>query len=147
MTEKVESRAAYKDLVVWQKSMDFTNAVIELTEMLDSQRKHYRLVEQLEAAAASVPMNIAEGKGRFSRKEFRHFLFIARGSLNETMTLLDIFQSRGWVPPEAFAHLEELSNEIGKMLNGLIRSIPSDLPMSYQLLSTNYQLPATRYPL
>jgi len=42
------------------------------------------------------------------------------------MTLLDIFQSRGWVPPEAFAHLEELSNEIGKMLNGLIRSIPSD---------------------
>jgi len=47
MTEKVESRAAYKDLVVWQKSMDFTNAVIDLTEMTNSQRKHYRLVEQL----------------------------------------------------------------------------------------------------
>lgn len=124
--DKVEQRAAYKDLVVWQKSMEFANQVIDLSELLDTQRKHYRLVEQLEAAATSVPMNIAEGKGRFSRKEFRHFLFVARGSLNETMTLLDIFQSRGWIPPDAYTHLEELSNDIGKMLNGLIRSIPSD---------------------
>jgi len=122
--DKVESRAAYKDLVVWQKSMEFANQVIDLADLLDSQRKHYRLVEQLEAAATSVPMNIAEGKGRYSQKEFRHFLFVARGSLNETMTLMDIFQSRGWIAADAYARLEDLSNEIGKMLNGLIRSIP-----------------------
>ena len=58
--ENEGTRAAYKDLVVWQKSMDFANAVIDLTEQLDSERKHYRLVEQLEAAATSIPMNIAE---------------------------------------------------------------------------------------
>ena len=51
--------SAYRDLVVWQKSMEFANAVIDLTGKLDTDRKHYRLVEQIEAAATSVPMNIA----------------------------------------------------------------------------------------
>jgi len=63
--------------------MDFANTVIDRTEQLDTGRKHYRLVEQLEAAATSLSMNFAEGKGRFSRKEFKHFLFIARGPLYE----------------------------------------------------------------
>jgi four helix bundle protein len=84
-------QVAYKDLQVWQKSMELANQVIQLIDGLDTPRKHYRLLEQLESAVTSVPMNIAEGKGRFSRKEFNHFLFIARGSLYETMTLLDIF--------------------------------------------------------
>src|SRR5450756_1720501 len=90
------THSSYRDLLVWQKSMEFANAVIDLTEKLDTDRKHYRLVEQIEAAATSVPMNIAEGKGRYSRKEFKHFLFIARGSLYETMTLLELFKMRGW---------------------------------------------------
>jgi hypothetical protein len=54
------SRSAYRDLVVWQKSMDFANSVIDLTEKLETERKHYRLVEQMEAAATSIPMNIAD---------------------------------------------------------------------------------------
>jgi four helix bundle protein len=120
------SRSSYRDLVVWQKSMDFANSVIDLTERLETERKHYRLVEQLEAAATSVPMNIAEGKGRFSRKEFKHFLFIARGSLYETMTLLEIFKMRAWIQSPAFALLEERANEIAKMINGLINSIPNE---------------------
>ena len=123
---EITGKASYKDLLVWQKSMIFANAVIDLTERLDSERKHYRLVEQLEASATSVPMNIAEGKGRFSRREFSHFLFIARGSLYETMTLLDIFQTRGWIQNVAYLQLEKQADEIGKMLNGLIRSLPND---------------------
>jgi hypothetical protein len=55
-----DSRSAYRDLVVWQKSMEFANSVIDLTEILETERKHYRLVEQLEAAATSIPMNIAD---------------------------------------------------------------------------------------
>jgi four helix bundle protein len=117
------SRSAYRDLLVWQKSMDFANSVIDLTEELETNRKHYRLVEQIEAASTSVPMNIAEGKGRFSRKEFKHFLFIARGSLYETMTLLDIFKMRAWIQSETFDALEQQANEIAKMINGLIRSL------------------------
>lgn len=80
----------------------------------------------MEASVASVPMNIAEGKGRFSRKEFKHFLFIVRGSLYETMTLLDIFKMYAWIQPSAIDKLEQRGNEIAKMINGLINSIPND---------------------
>lgn len=101
-----EGRAAFRDLVVWQRSMEFANEVIGVAEHVETDRKHYRLIEQLEAAAASVPMNIAEGKGRFSKKEFVHFLFVARGSLNETMTLLELFQMRKWIEPAVVEGLD-----------------------------------------
>jgi len=68
-------------------------------------------------------MNIAEGKGRFSKKEFVHFLYIARGSLYETMTLLEIFLKRHWVPQEEFIAIKNGTREIAKMLNGFINSI------------------------
>jgi four helix bundle protein len=96
---------------------------IDLTEHLNTPRQHYRLIEPLEAAAASVPMNIAEGKGRFSKKEFIHFLHIARGSLYETMTLLNLFQRRDWISMGAMNALEAQSNALARMLNALIRSI------------------------
>lgn len=121
----MENKAAYKDLMVWQRSMEFASAVIDISEKLDSERKHYRLIEQLEAAATSVPMNIAEGKGRLSKKEFAHFLIIARGSLYETTTLLELFLMRKWVKQEDFVALEKQANEIAKMLNGLHRSLAS----------------------
>lgn len=56
--------------------MVFTNEVIEIIDELETPRKYYRLFEQLESAVTSIPMNIAEGKGRNSRKEFVHFLYI-----------------------------------------------------------------------
>lgn len=121
----MENKAAYKDLMVWQRSMEFASAVIDISEKLDSERKHYRLIEQLEAAATTVPMNIAEGKGRLSKKEFAHFLIIARGSLYETTTLLELFLMRKWVKQEDFVALEKQANEIAKMLNGLHRSLAS----------------------
>ncbi len=57
----MEGQSSYKDLMVWQKSMVFANEVIEKIDELDTPRKHYRLFEQLESAATSIPMNIAEG--------------------------------------------------------------------------------------
>ena len=121
--EEKDTRSSYKDLVVWQKSMLLANDVIDLVDHLKTDRKHYRLIEQLEAAVTSIPMNIAEGKGRESKKEYIHFLYISRGSLYETLTLLEIFQMRNWIKTEAFQKLENQSAEIAKMLNGLITSI------------------------
>ncbi|MBO06466.1 MAG: four helix bundle protein [Parcubacteria group bacterium] len=68
-------------------------------------------------------MNIAEGKGRFSKKEFVHFLYIARGSLYETMTLLEIFLKRQWVSQEGFIIVKNETREIAKMFNAFINSI------------------------
>ena len=116
-------QAAYRDLIVWQKGMEFANRVVQLIDSLDTPRKHYRLLEQLEAAVTSVPMNIAEGKGRESKKEFIHFLYIARGSLYETLTLLEIFQMQGWINAETFKSLETSGIEIIKMLKGLIKAL------------------------
>jgi len=119
----VEESSNYRKLVVWQKSMVFADQVIALIETLDTSRKHYRLYEQLEAATTSIPMNIAEGQGRDSKKEFIRFLFIARGSLFETLTLLEIFKMRKWISQEQFEGLENQSNEIARMINGLVKSI------------------------
>ena len=121
--EEEQGLPSYKELLVWQKSLTFANDVISLIDNLETDRKHFRLIEQLEAAATSVPMNIAEGKGRESKKEFVHFLYISRGSLYETMTLLEIIKMRGWLNNEAFHNLQQKSNEIAKMLKGLINYI------------------------
>lgn len=117
------TQSSYRDLSVWQKSLAFADQVIQVIDELDTPRKHFRLLEQLEAAVTSVPMNIAEGKGRESKKEYVHFLYISRGSLYETLTLLEIFHMRGWIKPDIFHDLEQKSNEIAKMLNGLINYV------------------------
>jgi len=79
---------SFEQLDVYQKALDFSVSVINVVDQLDTPGKHYRLIEQLEAASTSVALNISEGKGRFSKKEFKHFLYIARGSLYETIAML-----------------------------------------------------------
>ncbi|MFA7407285.1 MAG: four helix bundle protein [Anaerolineaceae bacterium] len=118
-----QEQSRYKDLLVWQKSLALVDQVIELIDNLETSRKHYRLYDQLESATTSVPMNIAEGKGRNSKKEFLHFIYIARGSLYETLTLLELFKLRKWISKDQFDELECSSNQIAKMINGLIKTI------------------------
>ena len=60
-------------MIVWQKSIEFASIVIDISENLATKRKHFRLIEQLEASVTSVAMNIAEGKGRFTNKDYGHF--------------------------------------------------------------------------
>ena len=68
-------------------------------------------------------MNIAEGKGRFSNKEFVQYLYISRGSLYETMTLLEIFQRKKWISNDQYFQLESSGIEIASMIKGLINSL------------------------
>ena len=91
----MEKLFSFEDLKVWQKAVDFAEIVIRAIDAFDAPRKHYRLIEQLESAATSPAMNLAEGKGRFSKKEFVHFMYIARGSVFETITLLIIIHRIG----------------------------------------------------
>ena len=113
----------FKELKVWQKAIDFADQVINVTENLNSDRRHYRLIEQLESSSASVAQNISEGKGRFSKKEFVQYLYISRGSLYETITLLNLFERRKWISREILSQLEEKAFEIASMIKGLINSI------------------------
>jgi four helix bundle protein len=114
---------AYEKLEVWNKAIEFTVKVIDTVGDINTNRKHFRLLEQIEASSASVPMNIAEGKGRYSKKEFIQYLYISRGSLYETMTLLEIFRRKKWIPSHVYSQLEKLGMEIASMIKGLINSI------------------------
>lgn len=108
---------------VWQKAVEFAKKTINLTEKITTDRKHYRLIEQLEAASASIAMNIAEGKGRYSKKEYMQFLYIARGSLFEVVTLLSIFYENKWISNQLLEDMKALASKVGKMLSSLINSI------------------------
>jgi four helix bundle protein len=118
-----QQQIAYKELMVWQKSMDLATNVIQNIDGLTTDRRHYRLIEQLESCVTSIPMNIAEGKERESKKEFVRFLYISRGSIYETLTLLEIFLRLGWISQEFFSKLEQDSIKIIRMLKGLINAL------------------------
>ena len=113
----------FEDLEVWRKAIEFAKGVIELAESVETDRKHFRLIEQLEACSTSVALNIAEGKGRYSKKEFVQFLYIARGSLYETITLLIIFNQNNWISDSQLDEAKASGEEIGKMLSSMITSI------------------------
>lgn len=124
-TRNVERMFAFEDLLVWQKSIDFAEAVIREIDNFDAPRKHFRIIEQIEAATISISSNIAEGKGRYSKKEFIHYLYIARGSLFETVSLLILIRRLKWIEVTALNELKLLGEEVAKMLNSLIKSIKS----------------------
>ena len=118
---------SFENLNVWQSSLDFANRVISIGTDLNSDRRHYRLIEQLESAALSVAQNIAEGKGRYAKKEFIHFLFIARGSLFEVITILTLFMQRQWIQQGQYDELKSRAYQIAGQLNALIESLRRSL--------------------
>ena len=118
-----EGRFGYEDLEVWQRAIAWASEVVSLCNNMETTRGRLRLIEQLESASSSVAMNIAEGKGRYSKKEFVQFLYVARGSLYESVTLLEIFLKQGWIDPGKFVDLKAKAGELARMLNALINSV------------------------
>jgi len=114
---------SFEELEVWRRAIDFSVKVIDIVEGLNSKRRHYRLIEQIEASVTSIAMNIAEGKGRYSKKEFIQFCYIARGSLYETITLLEIFRKKGWIVKKEFESLKVDGLELAAMIKGLINAL------------------------
>ena len=112
--------ARYKELIVWQKAMTLVDWVYEAMRAFPKDER-FRLCDQLARAVVSIPSNIAEGCGRGSRQDYAHFLTIARGSLFETMTQLEIARRQGYL--NDLSDAEALSGEIRRMLNSLIAKL------------------------
>ena len=111
-------KLGYRSLIVWQKAMLLVRLVyVEVKKLPNDER--YALGDQIRRSVVSIPSNIAEGNGRFSHKDYAHFLAIARGSLYETLTQLEIAQDLGYVfvTPE----IEQLATEIGRILGSMIK--------------------------
>ena len=112
----------YRDLVAWQKAMDLVTLIYNVTQDWPK-TEIYGLTNQIRRAAVSIPSNIAEGQGRAATKEFAHHLSIARGSLLEVETQLLIAQRLGYISPEVSERILNHSAEVGRLLNGLYRSL------------------------
>ena len=112
----------YKDLVVWQKSILLVTDIYKLTKFFPKEEA-YGLVSQMHRAAISIPSNIAEGHDRNSDKEFSNFLCIARGSLAELETQVIISEKLGYINQEQKTQILNKCYEIGKMINGLLKSL------------------------
>ncbi len=117
----------FQDLKVWQMSIDFADIMMNIAENKLPQSGHLRLKEQIESASVSISSNIAEGKGRWSKKEFVHYLYISRGSLFETVSLLTIIQKRNYISEKDSNDIMHKAIEISKALNGLINSIKKQI--------------------
>ena len=113
-----DSDFRYRKLIVWQKAMLFSKAVYALINQFPSTEK-YALSDQVRRAAVSVPSNIAEGCGRSSKRDYAQFLSIARGSLYETMTQLEMAKEFGYL--ESIEDTEILAAEISRMLTTLMK--------------------------
>jgi len=112
----------HRKLKVWQASMDF---VVELYREIENFPPHekFGIVGQLQRAAVSIPSNIAEGAARKNTRELLQFLYIARGSVSELDTQLEICFRIGYMQEPVFLRLTNKLSEISRMLNGLIASL------------------------
>lgn len=81
------------------------------------------MISQLKRSASSIPANIAEGKGRSGDQEFRRFLYIARGSLEENKSHLLLAKELGYISDEDFSKIKRKAEEVGLALNGMLRAI------------------------
>jgi four helix bundle protein len=116
---------SFRDLIVWQRAMQLTVTIYRLTQRFPSEEL-YGLTSQLRRSAVSIPSNIAEGQGRMSVGEFRQFLGIARGSNCEVQTQLEIARALKFGEPRLIDEAETLSNEVRKMLFGMLQSLTNE---------------------
>lgn len=112
----------YQDIIVWQRAVELSVATYKLTATFPREEL-YGLTSQLRRAAVSIASNIAEGWGRQSSKDLRHFLCISRGSTYELQTQLTIAQRLNFGDPAAFADVDRLANEVSKMLIAFMKTL------------------------
>ncbi len=111
----------FEKLLVYQKAVDFADAICAHTEAFS--RGYGFLVDQLNRAALSISANIAEGNGRFTKRDRRNFFGIARGSLQECVPLLELSRRRHLLTDADHLDLNAQLEEIARMLSGLIAGL------------------------
>jgi four helix bundle protein len=113
---------SFKDLIVWQRSMDLAVRIYRITQKLPASEQ-FGLTSQLRRASVSIPSNIAEGYGRQSTGNYRQFLSISRGSLMEIETQINICDRLKYLAQSDTENIFKEITEISKMLTSLISKI------------------------
>ncbi len=113
---------AITEVPVWKKSHELVLKIYILTESFPKSEQ-FGVTSQLRRSASSIPANITEGFYRKSTKELLQFLYNARGSLGETLYHLLLSKDLHLLKDEEYQALSEGYNEVGKQLNGWIKSL------------------------
>ena len=116
----------YTKIEAWQLADNLTVAVYECSRLFPKEEL-YGLTSQLRRAAYSVPANIAEGSSRDSKRDYVHFLYIARGSLSETQYFIHLAQRLGYVSTSDAQRLNDQTKTTFACLHGLIRAVEKEL--------------------
>jgi four helix bundle protein len=119
---------SYRDLLVWQKSMDLVITVYRITQAFPK-TETYGLAGQMQRACVSIPSNIAEGHGLKQTQAYLRHLAIATGSLCELETQIEISDRLGYIGPGDKSVMAQ-AREVGRMLFGLRQSLKSKIPES-----------------
>ena len=118
----MKSLSSYRELTVWQKSIDLSVTIYEATRNFPAEEK-FGITSQMRRAVTSIPANIAEGQARRGTGEFLQSLGIARGSLAELETFVILCERLGYLNPTNGESLLSACAEINKMLHALMRSL------------------------
>ncbi len=114
--------SGFRELVAWQKAMEVVEETYRLTENLP-RKETYGLTDQMRRAAVSVASNIAEGSGRGGRKEFIQFLKIARGSIRELETQIEVCIRVKYIERNQAETLFERLDHTGRLISKLIQTL------------------------
>ena len=112
----------HRGLVAWQRAMDLATSCYAMSLSL-RRAGHGALATQLQRAAISVPANIAEGKGRSTKREYARFLTVALGSLRELETLVQLAQRVGAAEALSCTVILQSADEVGRVTFGLRRAL------------------------
>ncbi|HKO95770.1 MAG TPA: four helix bundle protein [Pyrinomonadaceae bacterium] len=112
----------HQRLEAWSKGIEFVTDAYKSTEGFPKEER-FGLTSQIRRAVVSVPVNIAEGAGRYSKKEFAHFLSNSQGSASELETELEIAFRLGYLDEQAFSLLMTRLERIGRLITGLRRNV------------------------
>lgn len=112
----------FEKLEVYQKALDWVEVVESLCESLKG-KASYSLIDQLSRSALSIPLNIAEGNGRWHKGEKRQLFWIARGSVFECVPIIQVLQRKGLITEVDYAGYYEQLDIIAKMLTNLVKSV------------------------
>ena len=124
MSEEKEKIRSFRDLKIWQRGIALVEEIYEITS-------------QLRRAAVSIPSNISEGFMRFHSKEYIQFLYISLGSSAELATQIEIASRLRFLEGSMAKRLIQETEEISKMVMGLIKSLRYPRPANPYPLSTN----------
>lgn len=112
----------FRNVLAWQKSVTLAVEIYRICERFP-RTERFGLIQQMQRAAVSVPSNIAEGRGRSTARDYRNFLLHARGSTYELETQIEIAKLLGYMNAEEGSALTEATNEVARLINGIVRSI------------------------